>query len=61
MAHRCGFTRKMLHGSSQHAGFKSVATMVRVREPFFDLWALASKSELNEERMRSLATEHFPR
>jgi hypothetical protein len=31
----------------QASGFKSVATMSR-GHPYFDLWAVASKEELNE-------------
>lgn len=58
MAHRCGFTQKVLTGTLQAAGFKSVATMSRPAQ--FDLWALASKSERSEEAMRSLAADHFP-
>ena len=37
MAHRCGFTRKVLEGTLQSCGFKSVATMACGRAPFFDL------------------------
>lgn len=61
MAHRCGFTRKVLQGTLQAAGFKSVATLARGRAPFFDLFALASKSARSEEEMRKLASLHFPR
>jgi hypothetical protein len=60
MAHRCGFTEKVLRGVLQSAGFSRVATMARGRTPFFDLWALASKASLEEEAMRALATNHFP-
>lgn len=60
MSHRCGFTRKVLHGTLQSAGFASVATFARGRAPFFDLWALASKSVRTDEEMRSLAALHFP-
>lgn len=60
MAHRCGFTRKVLQGTLQAAGFKSVATLARGRAPFFDLFALASKSARSEEEMRALAAQHFP-
>ncbi|NDE55167.1 MAG: SAM-dependent methyltransferase, partial [Actinobacteria bacterium] len=28
--------------------------------PYFDLWALASKSVRTEDEMRALAGEHFP-
>lgn len=60
MSHRCGFTRRVLEATLQSAGFKSVATMARGRQPFYDLWALASKSERSEAQMRELARLHFP-
>lgn len=60
MAHRCGFTQKVLRGILQSSGFKAVATMARGRAPFFDLWALASKSALTETQARGLAAQHFP-
>ena len=60
MSHRCGFTQKVLAGTLQSCGFKSVATMARGRAPFFDLFALASKSERPEVEMRELAGLHFP-
>jgi predicted SAM-dependent methyltransferase len=58
MAHRCGFTQKVLTGTLQAAGFKSVATMARPH-PYFDLWAVASKAERPEEQMKALAVEHM--
>ncbi len=58
MAHRCGFTQKVLDGTLRAAGFKTVATMARAAH--FDLWALASKSLRTEDELRSLAREHFP-
>lgn len=61
MAHRCGFTQKVLHGTLAAAGFYSVATAARGYAPFFDLWAVASKKELPEDQLRMLASEHFPR
>lgn len=60
MAHRCGFTQKVLSDTLRSSGFKSVATMARGRAPFFDLWALASKSERTEAKMRELVGIHFP-
>jgi predicted SAM-dependent methyltransferase len=60
MAHRCGFTRRVLHATLQAAGFASVATLARGRAPFFDLWALASKSHRSDEALRTLAAQHFP-
>ncbi len=61
MAHRCGFTEKVLSGTLQACGFQMVATMARGRHPYFDLWALASKSARSDDDMRALASAHFPR
>jgi hypothetical protein len=58
MAHRCGFTQKVLTATLQAAGFKAVATMARAH-PYFDLWAVASKEALAEAQMRELAHAHF--
>ena len=58
MAHRCGFTKKVLTATLQASGFKSVASMSR-GHPYFDLWALATKAELNEEELLALAKTHF--
>jgi hypothetical protein len=58
MAHRCGFTQKVLTGTLQAAGFKAVATMARAH-PYFDLWAVASKEALTEEQMKALAVTHM--
>lgn len=58
MAHRCGFTQKVLIGTLQSCGFKSVASMARPKQ--FDLWALATKDERSQEDMRTLAQAHFP-
>ncbi len=61
MAHRCGFTQKVLGGTLRDCGFRSVASLARSQAPFFDLWAVASKSARNEGEMRALAAEHFPK
>ena len=58
MAHRCGYTDKVLSGTLQSSGFKRVASMKR-GTPYFDLWALATKSDLNEEELLSMAKNHF--
>lgn len=60
MAHRCGFTQKVLAGTLQAAGFAVVAS-ARRGHPHYDLWAVASKPARTEEEMRRLAAEHFPR
>ncbi len=60
MAHRCGFTRKVLTGTLQAVGFQSIAAMERGASKF-DLWAAASKSSRSEDQMRFLAEQHFPK
>jgi predicted SAM-dependent methyltransferase len=57
MAHRCGFTQRVLTGTLQTAGFASVAAMSR--KGHFDLWALASKSARSEAEMKQLAQTYF--
>lgn len=60
MAHRCGFTRKVLDGTLRTCGFRAVASMARGYAPYFDLWAVASKSDRSEDELRALALAHFP-
>jgi predicted O-linked N-acetylglucosamine transferase (SPINDLY family) len=59
MAHRCGFTEKVLVGTLHTAGFGGVVSGSRAH-PYYDLWAVASKSVLPEELMAALADAHFP-
>ena len=59
MAHRCGFTKRILIACLQEASFKSTATIER-GNPFFDLWAIASKNILNQDQLMNLAKDHFP-
>lgn len=58
MAHRCGFTLKVLIATLQAHGFKTVAG--RQREAAFDLWVVATKQEVAEADIKQLAGEHFP-
>ena len=58
MAHRCGFTQKVLTGTLQAAGFATVAAKRR-GHPYYDLWALGTVSALPEDELRALATAHF--
>ncbi|MCP4116899.1 MAG: hypothetical protein GY737_16145 [Desulfobacteraceae bacterium] len=58
MAHKCGFTQKNLTQALQGAGFKSIAVMRRPK--CFDLWAVASKREMNEVELRNLAEGVLP-
>jgi hypothetical protein len=59
MAHRCGFTKKVLAATLHSAGFKSIATLRRVA-PHFDLFVLATKEEVKEEVVREMVKSHFP-
>jgi SAM-dependent methyltransferase len=59
MAHRCGFTQKVLTGTLQAHGFVNVASMKR-GAPGYDLWALATKQAMEEASLRELAALHFP-
>ena len=59
MAHRCGFTEKVLVGTLRACGFVSIASCRR-GHPCFDLYAVASKSAMPEAEMRQLAGIHFP-
>ena len=58
MAHRCGFTEKVLSATLQASGFLQIASMKR-GSPYFDLWALASKKSISDEELRKLAQLHF--
>jgi hypothetical protein len=60
MAHKCGFTRKVLIGTLQSCGFKTVAGKARGYQPFFDLWVVASKNEMSREKIGKIVGEHFP-
>ncbi|MCR4665834.1 MAG: class I SAM-dependent methyltransferase [Desulfovibrio sp.] len=59
MAHRCGFTKKVLSNLVAHSGFRAVASMKR-GAPYFDLWVLGLKSN-DKQLAGALAVEHFPR
>lgn len=58
MAHRCGFTKKVLGATLRNCGFLSVALVAR-SAPYYDLWAVASKANLNDQEIRNLGKEHF--
>ena len=53
-----GCYEKVLSVTLQSSGFKRVASMKR-GAPYIDLWALATKADLNEEELLSLAKNHF--
>lgn len=58
MAHRCGFTRKVLAATLQGAGFIGIVS--KRREKAFELWALATTGSMDEGALRALAKAHFP-
>jgi predicted SAM-dependent methyltransferase len=59
MAHKCGFTKKVLGATLLEFGFRHAATMER-GAPYFDLWAVATKSAMAEADIFELAAQHFP-
>jgi len=58
MAHRCGFTEKVLIACLQQAGFAQVASFTRPE--CFDIWALATCQEWSQERLMEMAQEFLP-
>ena len=58
MAHRCGFTERVLTATLQGCGFASVASFRRPAA--FDLWALAARSPTDEAALRVLAQTYLP-
>ncbi|NVZ10114.1 methyltransferase domain-containing protein [Allochromatium humboldtianum] len=59
MAHRCGFTEKVLIDTLRNSGFQTVAALSRAH-PYYDLWAVATKTTVPDEAVRKIAAEHFP-
>lgn len=59
MAHRCGFTQKVLTATLQVAGFAAVASARRAH-PCYDLYAVASKAAMTDSDLLALAAAHFP-
>lgn len=58
MAHKCGFTLKVLCATLQANGFGAVAG--KRRPGAFDLWVVASKSAMTGEEIRELAGRFLP-
>lgn len=59
MAHRCGFTAKVLAGTVRAGGFGHTAVRRR-GHPAYDLWVLGASLDLGESKVRELAAAHFP-
>ena len=58
MAHRCGFTKKVLSATLLQCGFRHTAALQR--SACFDLWAIGTKGAMEEPALRELARQHFP-
>lgn len=59
MAHRCGFTARVLTASLRRAGFASLACQRRPAD-HFDLWVLATASPWPEADLRAAVAQFFP-
>lgn len=57
MAHKCGFTETALRDTLRQSGFARVASICRKRE--FTLYAVATKHNVSDETLRSLATQYL--
>jgi SAM-dependent methyltransferase len=58
MAHRCGFTRKLLADTLQAFGFPRTAG--GARPAAFDLWMVGTKQSVSDVALRALAQKHLP-
>lgn len=59
MAHKCGFTEKVLKITLLQTGFRSLATLRRGM-PHLDLWVIATRHELDQPGIDQLKSDHFP-
>ena len=59
MAHRTGFSQRTLGLNGQAAGFARIA--VRARPEKFDLWMVATRSQVSDERLTELLTLYTKR
>lgn len=59
MAHRCGFTMRVLTGTLQAAGFEIVVPIQRAH-PAYDLCVVAAKPPMTEQQILAIAAVHFP-
>jgi SAM-dependent methyltransferase len=58
MAHKCGFTLKSLTDALDAAGFQTIAGKRRLSA--WDLWVLAFKGLVEQDKIRTLAHDVFP-
>ncbi len=61
MAHKSGFTKAALATVMQQAGFGTAAVKSRGMAPYFDLWIVVAKGQVDDASIRALAAAHFPR
>jgi len=59
MAHRCGFTEKVLQATTSEAGFSTTATLRRTA-PHFDLWIVGFKAPVSKNEAEQISKSHFP-
>lgn len=59
MAHKCGFTQKVLTTTMRSCGFFRTASIKR-GHPNYDLWVIGTKEAADEETLKALASDHFP-
>jgi hypothetical protein len=57
MAHKSGFTKKVLTATLLSVNFESVAVLRR--ELNYDLWSVATKKSANDDRVQYLASHFF--
>ena len=58
MAHRSGFTKKVLLSTLLTAGFANAGAIER--SDHFDLWAISTKENMGEDMLKAFAADHFP-
>tara|TARA_B110000208_G_C11640984_1_gene384421 strand:- start:138 stop:737 length:600 start_codon:yes stop_codon:yes gene_type:complete len=58
MAHRSGFTKKVLLSTLLTAGFVNAGAIER--SDHFDLWAISTKENMGEDMLKAFAADHFP-
>ena len=60
MAHRCGFTAKVLGKYIKEAGFQSMMILQRPA-PYYELQAIATVNKLEKNDLHNLVRSHFPK
>ena len=58
LAHRCGFTQRVLAGESYRR--RALLLWARRGHTYYTLYAVATKAAMSEEELRALAATYFP-